>query len=70
MPRKPIGLEAMSPAQRKREQRSRDRTTVMETPSEQWSARVCLYVLQSARYVDALKAAAWRQLGELNGWEA
>ncbi len=69
MPRKSIGPQAMSPAERKREQRTRDQTTVMETPSGQWSARICLYVLQSARYGDALKAGAWRQLGRLNGWE-
>ncbi len=69
MPRKPIGHRAMSPAERKRDQRSRDRTTVMETPTEQWSTRICLAVLQSPRYGDALKAAAWRQLGIINRWE-
>lgn len=70
MPRNPIGSRAMTPAERKREQRSRDRTTVMETALEDWSERICLAVLQCPDYGAALKAAAWRQLGRLHDWEA
>lgn len=70
MPRKSIGPKAMDAAARKREQRARDRTTVMETGDEDWPARVCLMVLQSSRYADIYKRAAWQQLGRLNGWEA
>lgn len=70
MPRKSIGPKAMDAAARKREQRARDMTTVMESPNEGWPERVCLLVLQSPRYGDVLKKGAWRQLGRLNGWEA
>lgn len=67
MPRKPIGPQAMTSAQRKREQRSRDRTMIMECDDEQWPERVCLLVL-SGSYADAYKKAAWQQLGRIHGW--
>jgi hypothetical protein len=60
----------MTVAARKREQRARDMTTVMERDDSEWPERVCLLVLQSARYGDVLKRAAWKQLGRIRGWEA
>ena len=69
MPRKSIGPRVMSAAERKREQRARDMTAVMESRDEEWPARVCMLGLRSSRYGDVLKKAAWRQLGRLNGWE-
>ncbi|MEX1065983.1 MAG: hypothetical protein WED00_08425 [Aquisalimonadaceae bacterium] len=69
MPRKPIGPQPMTPAQRKREQRSRDQTAIQERPAAEWTERQCLVVL-SGTYGDALKREAWGQLGRLNGWSA
>ena len=69
MPRSPIGPKAMTPAQRKREQRTRDKTAIMESPSSECTERQCLMVMQGA-YGDDLQAAAWQQLGKLKGWLA
>lgn len=60
----------MIAAARKREQRARDMTMIMEQDDSEWPTRVCLLVLQSPRYGDILKRAAWQQLGRLNGWES
>lgn len=70
MPRRSIGPQPMTNAQRKSEQRARDAAAIMELPPSQWPERIALQVLsQSGRYADALRQAAWHRLGELNDWK-
>jgi hypothetical protein len=58
----------MTPAERKRWQRSRDHAIATEQEPAEWPERVCLLVLQSSQYDDAIRRAAWKQLGRLKGW--
>lgn len=66
-PRNPNGPGAMTAAERKRRQRTRDRAAISELPISQWSERQCLIVL-NGHYGQPLQRAAWRQLGKLRGW--
>lgn len=56
MPRKSIGSKAMDAAARKREQRARDMTAVMETPDEGWAG--------ASLFAGAAIAALWRRTEE------
>lgn len=56
MPRTPTGPEAMTPAQRKREQRTRDQTAIMERPPAEWTQRQCIMVL-SGNYGERVGSA-------------
>jgi hypothetical protein len=67
--RKPIGTRAMTAAERKREQRSRQETAIFEQGSEQWTEATCLQVLTSRRWRGGpLERAAWEQIGRLRGF--
>lgn len=64
--RKPIGRQAMTPAQRKREQRIAALTRVMDRDSHEWRESDCLMVLQMARFRNSMMAkGAYEQLGRL-----
>lgn len=67
MPRKPIGPEPMDAAKRKREQRLRDKTAVIERESSEWTERQCLMVLNGG-YGETMAEIAWHRLGKLKGW--
>lgn len=64
------GVGAMSPAVRKREERSRLMQAVAEVDDSQWTDAVCLWVLTSGKVPvgSPLDKAAWRQLGKLRGY--
>jgi hypothetical protein len=67
--RKPIGPRAMTAAERKREQRSRQETAVFEQDSGQWTEATCLQVLTSLRWRGGpIERTAWEQLGRLRGF--
>jgi hypothetical protein len=57
-------------AERKRRQRERDRTTVWDTPTDQWPERVAVLVLTDPdlRKAETLARAAWHRLGKIRGW--
>lgn len=64
--RKPIGPQAMTPAQRKREQRTSALTRIMECHSHEWKESDCLMVLQMAKFRNTpIARGAYDQLGRL-----
>ena len=67
--RKPIGKEAMTPAQRKREQRTRQDTRIMECASHEWREADSLRDLSQKKWRDTvMDRNAWEQLGRLRGY--
>jgi hypothetical protein len=67
--RKPIGNEPMTAAQRKREQRMRQDTRIMERDSHEWTEADCLRVLSQQKWRGTvMDKSAWEQLGKLRGY--
>lgn len=67
--RKPIGPKAMTPAQRKREQRMAAQTRIAERDSSEWTEGDCIMVLQMAQFRGRWEdKAAWAQLGRLRSF--
>jgi len=63
------GLGAMTAAERKREQRTRQAEAIHERDSHEWNEAECLAVLAGARWRGgAIDRAAWAQLGRLRGF--
>ncbi len=63
------GLGAMTAAERKREQRTRQAEAIHERDSHEWAEAECLAVLTGARWRGgAIDRAAWIQLGRLRGF--
>ncbi len=68
--RKPENSCAMTSAERKRNQRNRDRDRLLASCPADWDEVQCLAVLSDKRhYLYDLRAkAAWQRLGELRGY--
>ena len=70
-PGRPATGKTVSDRDRKRAQKARDETTVLESPPTAWSLRVCLRVLAAndESPLSAYKMKAIRRVMELNGLE-
>lgn len=65
-PAKRPTLGAMTAAQRKREQRTRQAEAIQERDSHEWTEAECLAVLSGTQWRGgAIDKAAWEQLGRL-----
>lgn len=61
-----MGPVAMTPAQRKREQRMRSLTRIAERDSHEWTEADCLAVLGMSKYRNRWESRdAWAQIGKL-----
>lgn len=70
--RKPLGLRAMTPAERKAAQRIRSLERVWATVDEsEWTEADCLLILQRREFRGKFEEKlAWLQLGRLRGFTA
>ena len=73
--RPPMGARSMTPAERKREQRSRQKTALMGAAGdggkaeEDWTEQECIFALQDPKIKGTpIAKAAWQQLGKLQGF--
>lgn len=68
-PAKRPRLGAMTAAERKREQRTRQAEAIQERDSHEWTEAECLAVLTGTQWRGgAIDRGAWYQLGRLRGF--